>query len=225
MRRTLLTVITIFILALPAFAAVRVDESAGRGFSVYAQMGEYLNVSLDMIPNNGYEGTPFDLMGNDVFARESNPPAGYGRKIATWSLMTNAGNRTLTISAAPLTQVSTASGEPLGENPQQINYRLAFALSGYSQAQKTMVRSDILVYSGNTFTVSQGSYGADNIIDNWVISANGEVNMPYISQDQDVRVVLMKAENTPYTQEERDLWPSGMYRATITITITGGDSN
>ena len=227
MKRLLLVSIALIIM-LPLVAGVHVDVAAGKGFSIYAQMGEYMNVSFEMLQNNGYEGSPFDLMGNDVWPRTSDPAAGYGRRIATWSVMTNAGNRNLTITAMPLVQTSNAAGQPVTDGPS-INYRLSFALNSFNRASAQMVAGNINVYSGTPVVISQGSYSTEggisaNILDNWINGEEGPVNMPYISQDQPVRVILMKSEGTPYTAEERSLWSSGMYQATITITITGGDS-
>ena len=224
MKRLLLVAIA-FMMMLPLVAGVHVDEAAGKGFSLYAQMGEYMNVSFELIQNNGYEGTPFDLMGNDVWPRTSDPAAGYGRKVATWSVMTNAGNRNLTITATPLVQTSNVAGQAVVNGPS-INYRLSFALNSFNRASGQMVGGNINVYSGSSVVISQGSSDISaNILDNWINGEEGPVNMPYISQDQPVRVVLMKSEGTPYTAEERSLWAPGMYQATITITITGGDSN
>ena len=53
MKRLLLVSIAL-ILMLPLVAGVHVDEAAGKGFSLYAQMGEYMNVSFEMLQNNGY---------------------------------------------------------------------------------------------------------------------------------------------------------------------------
>ena len=217
-------VFLLLIAILPAFSATHLDESSTTHFSLNAVMNEFMNVSINIIPNNGYEGTPFDLMGGDVWPRNENPAAGYGRRIATWSLMTNTGDRNLTISATPLIRIQNASGQaiPSSSNPEEINYRLAFTLLGYSQAMGSYVSDVIYVFSGRTVTITHGTYDEQRILDNWVLTNQGAVNMPYISEDQNVRVVLMKQDGTLYTSEERSLWSAGLYQATITITITGG---
>lgn len=217
-------VFLVLIAILPVFAATHLDEGSTTHFTFNAVMNEFMNVSIDIIPNNGYEGSPFDLMGGDVWPRNENPAAGYGRRIATWSVMTNTGDRNLTISATPLVRIQNASGQaiPSSANPEVINYRLAFALLGYSQASGGYVSDVIYVFSGNAVSITHGEYANQRILDNWVNTEDGPVNMPYISEDQNVRVVLMKPDGTLYTAEERSLWSAGLYQATITITITGG---
>lgn len=215
MRKTVL-ILMIIVAVMPLSAGIRWDSSATGSIVFDAYVGEFLNVTLDIISNNGFEGSPFDLTSKDVWPRNPDPPAGYGRRIAVWDLMTNADYRKLTISATPLVNTTDSSC--------QVNYRLAMMLNGYSNALRTNVQDVIYVYSGYEPTViEQGSVGAPEKIDNWVLPAEGQAsNMPYISTEQDVRILLMKPDGSLYTAEERDLWADGLYQATITITITGG---
>lgn len=219
-------VILVLMAILHALSAAYLETGATTPFTVNAIMGEFMNVSLEMIPSNGFEGTPFDLTGADVWPRNENPAAGYGRRIATWSVMTNTGDRNLTISATPLILIQNASGQtvPSSANPDVINYRLAFTLLGYIRAMGGYVSDVIYVFSGSSVSISHGTYADPGILDNWVNTEDESVNMPYISEDQNVRVVLMKPDGTLYSAEERMLWSAGVYQATITITITGGDN-
>ena len=219
-------VLLVLMAILPAYAGTHLEENATTPFTVNAVMGEFMNVSLDIISNNGFEGTPFDLTATDVWPRTTDPAVGFGRRVATWSLMTNAGTRSLTISATPLILIQNAAGQaiPPSANQEEINYRLAFPLLGYSQSAGNYVSNNIFVFSGTTVTITDGTYGNPGILDNWVITDAGPVNMPFISENQNVRVVLMKAEGVLYSAEERSLWSAGLYQATITIMITGGDN-
>lgn len=202
--------------------AVGINTSASRGVTVNAMMGEFLNVSLDIITNNGAQGSPFDLMGSDVWPRVSNPAANVGRMIATWSVMTNTGNRTLTISATPLRLMvkNNSSGTYVPATEERIiEYRLAFELYGYSHLTGDMVTDSLIVYSGEVSTTTQGEESSIGKLDNW----HEGINMPYVSTDRPVYILLMKGEGELYTAQEREDWSQGFYQATVTINITGGE--
>lgn len=219
------------ILPMSLFAAdpvTKLVDNASQGSTVNAVMGEFFNVSLDILPDNGGQGSPFDLMKSDVWPRTADPSGTTGRIIAKWSVMTNVGARSLSITATPLKLMEKGSNGAYSAvtNGAEINYRLAFELYGYKTAQGTMVTDYLYVYSGVASVTNAGTSTNEGKIDNWISANDGMINMPYISSGRPVHILLMdndgQGSGVLYTAQERENWPSGFYQATITINISGG---
>ena len=199
------------------------NASASTGLEIHAFMGSMINVSITPLPSTGLEGIPFDLMGSDVWYRSGDIETNTGRLIATWSLRTNVGARTLSITAGPLIQVNKEDGT-VPATPQKIFYRLVFTLFYYNQSKKANETKYLYVYSDGHATEFTSE------ISNYLASTN----MPLVSSDQSVRILLVKptdeqnptqnkASYGPYSASDRkNGWDSGWYEADISIEITGG---
>ena len=207
-------------------ASAQLNTAATRGLDIHAFMGDIMNVSVAPVANSGLEGIPFDLMGPDVWYRGetmdtlSETGIGLGRLIATWSLRMNTGTRTLTISAGPLYRRTDETGTPVVDL-EGIDYRLAFALSYHRLLDNTTASTFISVFSGTDRVIHNGSVDSQGVLDNWVQGDDGPINMPLISSNQPVRVLLVKNDGTPYTLEEREAWAPGNYSADVSIIISG----
>ena len=221
----------VFLLVLTALFSVsagtpKLITSATRGLDIHAYMGGIMNVTVSPVANTGLDGIPFDLMGTDVWYQGetmdtlSDTGLGLGRLIATWSLRTNTGSRTLTISAAPLYRVADETGAPVSDT-NGINYRLSFALSYHKLLDNSTASTFIIVFSGTDRQIANGTAEAQGVLDNWVQGDDGAINMPVISSNQPIRVLLVKNDGTPYTLEERKAWPAGTYVADVSIIISG----
>ena len=176
------------------------NVSATTALDISTFMGDVANVSI--VPE---EGMPFDVMGSDVWWKTGNIDDYVGRKIATWSLRTNTTNKSLSITAHPLTHEE--------DGTKTINYRLTFGVYYYDKDVGKYVERKIHVYS-NAITPS--------------VVADGLVldNLPEMaSSSQPVRILLV-SDNcvavTPYTNADRIGWKEGNYSANVEITITGG---
>lgn len=218
--------ILVILLSFAAFTIWAVDPvlnmSGSSGIDLHAYMGANINVFINLLPYNGQDGVPFDIMGEDVLGKVGDESLNSGRLFATWSLRTNTQTRVLRISATPLTHVPDEQSSAETE----INYRLVFSLD-------TKNNTKLFVYSTGddepfAFMADMNDYETDQ----------GEtINMPVASSNQGVRIVLCKFSHAavganfqeftkddvftiiPYTDEERNAWPIGEYSATITLTI------
>lgn len=209
-----------------AGASAQLNTAATRGLDVHAYMGDIMNVTVTPVANSGLEGIPFDLMGPDVWYRGetmdtlSETGIGLGRLIATWSLRMNTGTRTLTISASPLYRRADETGAPVSDM-NGIDYRLAFAVSYHRLLDNSTSSTFIVVFSGSDREIQNGTINSQGVLDNWVQGEDGPINMPVISSNQPVRVLLVKDDGTPYTLEEREAWAAGTYVADVSIIISG----
>ena len=226
MRKLALFLLLLSVLFSAGATNAQLNTAATRGLDVHAFMGDIMNISVSPVINSGLEGIPFDLMGPDVWYRGetmdtlSETGIGLGRLIATWSLRMNTGTRTLTISAAPLYRRTDENGNPVSDM-NGISYRLAFALSYHRLLDNSTSSSFIVVFSGTDREIHNGSVDNQGILDNWVQGDDGPINMPVISSNQPVRVLLVKSDGTPYTLEEREAWAAGNYSADVSIIISG----
>jgi len=226
MRRLTVFLFLLSVLFSAGASNAQLNTSATRGLDVHAFMGDIMNVSVSPVANSGLEGIPFDLMGPDVWYRGetmdtlSATGIGLGRLIATWSLRMNTGTRTLTISAAPLYRRTDETGAPVSDM-EGIDYRLAFALSYHRLLDNSTASAFIIVFSGTDREIHNGTVDSQGILDNWVQGDDGPINMPLISSNQPVRVLLVKSDGTPYTSEEREAWAAGTYAADVSIIISG----
>ena len=216
MRRYSLSIIISCILSLIlcfTVSAVQIDPSATRGMTINAIFGVFHDISITPVEHDGLSGMPFDIMGSDVWYQTGNPKNGFGRLIATWSLAMNGTSRRLTINATSLKCVKDADGNSVS-NGTEICYWIGFALNYHRRSDDTIQDFYIGVY-GNGTPVDFGN--GDGKFDNIVESDN----LPFVSQNQAVRIFLMKDSGVGYTQQERQAWMSGIYEATVTLTISG----
>lgn len=226
MRRLTVFLFLLFFLFSAGASTAQLNTAATRGLDVHAFMGDIMNVSVTPVANSGLEGIPFDLMGPDVWYRGetmdtlSETGTGLGRLIATWSLRMNTGTRTLTISASPLYRRADETGAPVSDM-NGIDYRLAFALSYHRLLDNSTSSTFIVVFSGSDREIQNGTINSQGVLDNWVQGEDGPINMPVISSNQPVRVLLVKNDGTPYTLEEREAWAAGSYTADVSIIISG----
>lgn len=199
--RKLVCILTVVFISLAVWAAEatpRLNVSATTALDISTFMGDVANVSI--VP----EGMPFDVMGPDVWWKTGNIDDYVGRRIATWSLRTNSTNKSLSITAHPLTLDSDGS--------KIINYRLTFGVYFYDSTADRYVERKIHIYS--------------NEITSPIVTDLDLNNLPIMaSSSQPVRILLVNDEDgsiAPYTNAERIGWSAGNYSANVEIAITGG---
>lgn len=222
--RKILAVLLLLVSTLPLWSADPptpvLNAAASTAIDIHAFNGSLLNVSITPLPSTGLEGVPFDVMASDVWYRGGNLNSNTGRLIATWSLRTNVGDRNLTITANPLVQKTDKDGNAVSEaNATKLFYRLSFGLNYFNQSKHINETKYLYVYS--TSNAVQFTTELDNYL--------GSTNMPIVSSDQGVRIILVKPNNqlaptdfSAYLADDRLEWNSGMYEAVIEISIVGG---
>ena len=199
---------------------LKLESSNSTGISVNALMGVFHDVMITPVDNDGLSGLPFDIMGDDVWYR-SGTLNGMGRLIATWTIIMNGDARSLSITAQPLRRTKDANGKAVVDNPpQEICYWISFALRyhAHDDANNDIIQEAYI-----------GVYG-DGIQHPFNTQFNNfaplGINTPFVSEDQPVRILLVKSTGVPYSAAERGSstsgWLNGVYEATVTIEITGG---
>ncbi len=185
------------------------NTSATSGIDIHAYMGIMCNVSIDILPNTGYEGAPFDIMGSDVWGKTSDAGMNTGRLVAKWSYRTNEQNRVLSIGATPLKNGETT-----------INYRLVFSMEGTSD--KLFVFSRI---PDSPTEAMIDEYSFDFDINNYSTDQGYTINNPVASTNQNVRIILCDFNGSydivEYTDNQRNAWSEGNYTSTIYVRVKG----
>ena len=206
--------------SLPCIFAGKVvlDTSASNGISINGMLGEFHDIIISPISNDGLNGMPFDIMGTDVWYN-SGSVDGVGRLIAIWSIVMNGTTRSMTVKADPFKRVKDENGKAVAYNSNDdICYRISFTLRYYSyNNEEPEVNFKYLGVYGNGIP---SEFGGD-FWDNKVTVENSVVNKPFVSQNQPVRVILLKNGGIAYSSDERENWKSGIYEAIVTLEITG----
>ena len=215
MRKTLAVLISVLCLSsLPCFSTT-VKRTGS--MEITAVHGAYQNLTIEPIWSDmsAATGMPFDLTSDEV---QYNPAVENdkikitsGRQIAMWSFNSNFCPVKITITAGDLVSIT--------DNSKTIGYYLFFpyTFTDYSTDPKgKQVEGFMRVKSGTT------SYDSTNDTDwggtNPISKVNNRVQGINIGT---FPIRFMLAENTTDIKTNRDTYPAGTYRATVTVKIEG----
>lgn len=194
-------IVLLAILLSVSFCCIAVTQPAPtRHIPIQGVVGKVHSVSVSPIAvtsSTDIAGMPFDIMGSDV---QSTLRPEQGRKIATWSLLTNYYPATLTVTVNPLQGVVT--GETLNYS---LYVKCLYSCVGSTGSMLTV--DDALVVATNSNAANTVSKRLDvpvGAITDSYISINGS---PIRFQFTDSASVL-------------DLAPDDEYVATVTFTVT-----
>ena len=191
-------ILMIIVLISPLYAA-SMQAVDTRGFVITAQKGSYQSVSVEPISSSAMDsasGMPFYLTDENVqYEAGAGDIASGKRRIANWSFYSNFEHPKITIDAPDLQH---ADGT-----------RIPYYLSFYYQIDDygTMRDGNILVKSGEIYN----SQDDESCLFNTVSAAINFTERP---------VRFMLAEGVDITDTK---YPYGNYRATVTVTILGGE--
>lgn len=217
-RSILIIVFLILCMFSVSAGTIVLDSYASTGLSINAVLGDFYDISITPTRNDGHSiGIPFSITGSDVLASSNNTNgslSGYGRQIATWTVVMNEeGNRCISIQAEPLKRVTDSDGNAVTPDTP-ICYWLSFALRyrAYRSGKYVTEEGYIGVYGNNSLNTFSTNF------DNFTPAGT---DTPFISQNQPVRVILVKDNGQPYSSSEILAWPAGVYTSVITITLGG----
>lgn len=194
MRRLMICSILLLAVFGDLFAAV--TPAGSRGFLLSAQKGEVQEVSIspiEAVTLDDDAGLPFNLEDEGV-AYDATPGAVTGkRQIATWSFHSNFASPRITIDAPHLRH----------DDGTVVPYQLAFYYQ--FKAGEGYLDGDLIVHSGTTYK------SADDTSCLW-----NKEGCTVAFSDRPVRIMLAEGVNA-----SDEGYPSGSYRATVTVTIEG----
>lgn len=193
MKKTILVLIILLTGLSVLFAVLSpVDH---RGFQITAQKGEVHEVSITPIVASSLEakiGIPFDLTDTSVSYSSANDAVTGKRRIATWSMYSNKSKPKVEIDADPLAHSDGTT----------INYQLSFYYQ-FSYGE-SYIDGDLIVTSGEHY---------DSSLDDSCLW--NDYDVPVAFAGRPVRLMLDDVD------VKSDEYPSGSYRANITIRING----
>ena len=194
MRRLMMCSILLLAAFGDLFAAV--TPAGSRGFLLSAQKGGVQEVSITPIEATSLDddaGIPFDLEDEGVAYDAASGAVTGKRQIATWSFHSNFASPRITIDAPHLRH----------DDGTEVHYQLAFYYQ--FKAGEGYLVVNIIVHSGTPYNSSDDTSCLWNT-EGYTVAFS----------DRPVRIML--AEDVKASDKE---YPSGSYRATVTVTIEG----
>ena len=197
-----LTILTLILLS-NAFSADTDYTHYYRGMPVGATVGAYHDLSVETIYSSSEsdsQGVPFDLASDTV-------SSGSGRIIASWTINSN---------YLPLTVKVKAEDLKLFGGDETIPYGLRFSYSYPKFGEGTGDATSVDSY----FLIGSESFGNSEYGDNFTFSETQEQGMHSI----DMPIRIYSPQDKPHEiVNNGDSYPAGLYTATVTVTIEGGE--
>lgn len=200
MKKSIVFLTVLLLVPCICFAVLVSQPASSRHVPIQGIVGKVHSVSVSPITvasSSDTTGMPFDIMGTDV---QSTLRPEQGRKIATWSLLTNYYPTTLSVTVNPMQGVVT--GETL-------NYSLyiKYLYSCVSSTGTALTVDNALIVATNS--------DAANTVDKRLDVPSGAITDSFISiNNSPIRFQFTDSAGV------LDLAPDDEYLATVTFTIT-----
>lgn len=209
MKRSVTLFIVFSILSVAAFGDKFIEDGiyqapadTMRSMTVGGRVGIDSAVRVDVIMSSpgSAEGTPFDLLGDDVLLSSGN----VGRKIANWTIFTNSNKANLKVTAGSLKHVA---------GPSVVPYVLRFEYSLDGKSNYFYVLSEAA--TGKIGSEINNSLVAEN--GEWIITSSTSENI--LINSSDIRFFIPSGAIDDV--KDNTTTPSGTYRAEVKVEILG----